>query len=58
MAAAGARADTLPFVEDLREVDRFRELVRLLERRGFGSERIEKILGRNVLDHAARVWAG
>ncbi|MER8182265.1 membrane dipeptidase [Kitasatospora sp. NPDC094015] len=58
VAAAGERADTLPFVLDLRGVDQFRELVRLLERRGFGSGRIEKILGRNFLDHAARVWAG
>ncbi|MFD5520957.1 dipeptidase [Streptomyces sp. NPDC127066] len=57
VGAAGERDDTLPFVLDLRGVDQFRELVRLLERRGYASERIEKILGRNFLDYADRVWA-
>lgn len=57
VSAAGERADTLPFVIDLRGVDQFRELIGLLEKRGFGSERIEKIMGRNFLDHAERVWA-
>ncbi|MEW1909256.1 membrane dipeptidase [Kitasatospora sp. NPDC085895] len=57
VGAAGERADTLPFVEDLRGVDQFRDLARLLERRGYRSERIEKILGRNFVDHAERVWA-
>ncbi|MEU1541297.1 hypothetical protein ABZ461_24930 [Actinacidiphila glaucinigra] len=32
-------------VVDLRGDDQFRELVRLLERRGYRTERIEKILG-------------
>ncbi|WP_369243839.1 hypothetical protein [Streptomyces sp. R41] len=45
------------FVLDLRGVDEFRELIRLLERRGCRSERIEKILGGNFLDYADRVWA-
>lgn len=57
VGAAGERADTLPFVLDLRGVDQFRELIRLLERRGYRSERIEKILGRNFADYADRVWA-
>ncbi|GGX83137.1 dipeptidase [Streptomyces fructofermentans] len=57
VGAAGERSDTLPFVLDLRGVDQFRELVRLLEARGYGSERIEKILGRNFADYAERVWA-
>lgn len=57
VGAAGERGDTLPFVLDLRGVDQFRELIRLLERRGYRSERIEKILGRNFLDYADRVWA-
>ncbi|MFK0168886.1 dipeptidase [Streptomyces sp. NPDC090306] len=56
VSAAGERADTLPFVIDLRGVDQFRELIRLLEKRGFGSERIEKIMGRNFLEYAGRVW--
>lgn len=42
---------------DLRGVDQFRELIRLLEQRGYSSGRIEKILGTNFLDYADRVWA-
>ncbi|MEU1203588.1 membrane dipeptidase [Streptomyces sp. NPDC005813] len=57
VGAAGERSDTLPFVLDLRGVEQFRELIRLLERRGYRSERIEKIMGRNFLDYAERVWA-
>ncbi|MGW5638092.1 dipeptidase [Streptomyces sp. NPDC003832] len=57
VSAAGERADTYPFVVDLRGVDQFRELIRLLERRGFSTERIEKIMGRNFVDYARRVWA-
>ncbi|MEU9410799.1 membrane dipeptidase [Streptomyces sp. NPDC048281] len=56
VGAAGERADTYPFVVDLRGVDQFRDLVRLLEKRGYRSGRIEKILGRNFLDYADRVW--
>ncbi|WP_329190202.1 hypothetical protein [Actinacidiphila glaucinigra] len=44
-------------VVDLRGVDQFRELVRLLERRGYRSERIEKILCGSFLAYASRVWA-
>lgn len=57
VGAAGERDDTLPFVIDLRGVDQFRDLVRLLEQRGYRSGRIEKILGTNFLDYADRVWA-
>ncbi|MCT4351773.1 dipeptidase [Streptomyces sp. Je 1-79] len=57
VGAAGERSDTLPFVLDLRGVDQFRDLIRLLEARGYRSERIEKIMGRNFLDYADRVWA-
>ncbi|WP_055589647.1 dipeptidase [Streptacidiphilus griseoplanus] len=57
VGAAGERSDTFPFVVDLRGVDQFHDLVRLLELRGYRSERIEKILGRNFLDYAERVWA-
>ncbi|MER7922868.1 membrane dipeptidase [Streptomyces sp. NPDC096057] len=56
VGAAGERADTYPFVVDLRGVDQFRDLTRLLEKRGYRSGRIEKILGRNFLDYAERVW--
>lgn len=57
VSAAGERADTLPFVVDLRGVDQFRELIRLLEQRGYSAGRIEKIMGRNFVDYAERVWA-
>jgi membrane dipeptidase len=56
VGAAGERADTLPFVIDLRGVDQFHKLIRLLEQRGHSSQRIEKILGRNFIDYAERVW--
>ncbi|MEV8098011.1 membrane dipeptidase [Kitasatospora sp. NPDC085879] len=55
VGAAGERADTLPFVEDLRGVDQFRDLARLLEQRGYRSERIEKILGGNFTAYAERI---
>lgn len=42
--------DAYPFVVDLRGVDQFRDLIRLLEKRGYRSEGIEKILNRNFLD--------
>ena len=54
--AAGERPDTYPFVVDLRGVDQFRELIRLLERRGFPSRVLEKGLGRNFVAYAERVW--
>lgn len=56
VGAAGERADTFPFVVDLRGVDQFHTLIRLLEQRGFSSGRIEKIMGRNFLDYADRIW--
>jgi len=57
VGAAGERADTFPFVVDLRGTDQFFTLIRLLEQRGHSSDRIEKILGRNFIDYAARIWA-
>lgn len=56
VGAAGERADTLPFVVDLRGVNQFRELAGRLERRGYGAARIEKILGRNYVRYATQVW--
>ncbi|MFB4278671.1 dipeptidase [Nonomuraea sp. MTCD27] len=55
-SAAGERSDTFPFVVDLRGVDQFRELARLLEERGYSSARIEKILGLNFYTYAKAVW--
>lgn len=56
VGAAGERSDTLPFVLDLCGVDQFARLAELLEREGFSARRIEKVLGRNFLDYARRVW--
>jgi membrane dipeptidase len=56
VGAAGERADTYPFVVDLRGVDQFRDLIRRLEARGWSSGRIEKIMGLNFLAYADRVW--
>jgi membrane dipeptidase len=56
VSAAGERADTLPFVIDLRGVNQFYELIRLLELRGYSQSRIEKILGTNFADYARRIW--
>ncbi|TDD76233.1 peptidase M19 [Actinomadura darangshiensis] len=55
-SAAGERSDTYPFVVDLRGVDQFRELARLLAERGFSPSRIEKILGLNFHNYAKAVW--
>ncbi|MFF3255126.1 hypothetical protein ACFYWP_29840 [Actinacidiphila glaucinigra] len=44
-------------VVDLRGVDQFRELLRLLERRGYRTERIEKILGGDFPAYFSRIWA-
>ena len=56
VGAAGERSDTFPFVVDLRGVDQFRELIRLLEQRGYSDGRIEKVMGRNFADYARRIW--
>lgn len=56
VGAAGERADTYPFVLDLRGVDQFRHLARLLEQAGYRDERIAKIMGGNFLAYAQRVW--
>jgi membrane dipeptidase len=57
VGAAGERADTLPFVLDLRGVDQFRTLIRLLAERGYREERIAKIMGGNFIAYADRVWS-
>jgi len=56
LGAAGERADTYPFVVDLRGPGQFRELAALLERRGHSETRIEKILGANFLRFAQDTW--
>jgi membrane dipeptidase len=56
IAAAGERADTHPFVDDLRGPDQFRKLYRLLAARGHKPARIEKILGQNFVRYARDIW--
>lgn len=56
VGAAGERADAYPFVEDLRGVDQFRKLARLLEQSGYREERIAKIMGGNFIAYADRIW--
>jgi membrane dipeptidase len=56
VGAAGERADTYPFVLDLRGVEQFRKLIRLLEAAGYREERIAKIMGGNFLAYAERSW--
>lgn len=56
IAAKGERADTHPFVFDLRGPDQFRKLARMLEARGHKPRVIEKVLGLNFVAYADRIW--
>ena len=56
IGATGERADTYPFVIDLRGVEQFRKLEGLLKAKGYSETRIEKIMGRNFLRFAGDVW--
>ncbi|THD64619.1 membrane dipeptidase [Phenylobacterium sp.] len=56
ISAPGERADTHPFVDDLRGPDQFRKLAGLLAARGHKTARIEKILGGNFVRYAHDIW--
>jgi membrane dipeptidase len=56
VSAAGERPDTLPFVVDLRGVNQFHDLANRLQKRGYTTGRIEKILGMNFVRYAKDVW--
>lgn len=56
IGAKGERADTYPFVVDLRGVEQFRKLATLLRAKGYSERRIEKILGLNFVRFARDVW--
>src|SRR3954471_10759137 len=56
IGAAGENPDTLPFCEELSGPDQYRRLIALLDRRGYGEARIEKIMGLNFLNFAREVW--
>ncbi|WP_051780078.1 dipeptidase [Janthinobacterium agaricidamnosum] len=57
ISAPGERDDIVPFLPDLGGQEKFLKLADLLARRGHTSARIEKILGRNFLRAAGRIWA-
>lgn len=56
ISAAGERPDTYPFVVDLRGPQQFHRLAQLLAQKGYGSARVEKILGLNFLRYAETIW--
>ena len=56
IGAKGERADTYPFVVDLRGVNQFRELGDRLAARGHKTTVIEKILGQNFHRYAREIW--
>jgi membrane dipeptidase len=56
IGATGERADTYPFVVDLRGVEQFRKLARLLKARGWRQGLIDKVLGLNFVAFAREVW--
>ena len=56
IGATGERADTYPFVVDLRGPDQFHKLARLLKARGYSERRIDKILGLNFVAYAREIW--
>lgn len=56
IAAKGERADTQPFVMDLRGPDQFRKLAGLLAARGHSQRVIDKVMGKNFVGYAQRVW--
>lgn len=58
VAATGEAPGVVPFVPGLEGPDQLRTLAALLDRRGFATGRIEKILGANFLAFARAVWGG
>jgi membrane dipeptidase len=56
IGAKGERADTYPFVVDLRGPDQFHKLARLLRAKGYSEQRIDKILGLNFVAYARKIW--
>ncbi len=56
ISATGERPDSFPFVVDLRGVQQFHQLADRLQKRGYTTGRVEKILGRNFLRYAQDIW--
>jgi membrane dipeptidase len=58
ISAPGEGPDTVPFVITLRGVNQFYELADRLQKKGFSTSRVEKILGGNFVRYARDVWGG
>ena len=56
IGAKGERPDTYPFVVELRGPGQYRTIVDLLGKRGVKPRVIDKVLGKNFVDYAGRVW--
>ena len=56
IAAAGEQPDTYPFVEDLRGVDQFHKLERMLVAKGLTSAQLDKLFGLNFVSYARTIW--
>jgi membrane dipeptidase len=58
ISAPGEGPDTVPFVVNLRGVNQFYELADRLQKKGYSTARVEKILGRNFVRYARDIWGG
>ncbi len=56
IGASGERADTFPFVADLRGPAQFDVLADLLRARGFTDSHLARLFGLNFLSYAERIW--
>ena len=56
ISTPGESADLLPFLTDIRDFNQFRQFASLLEKRGWSTTRIEKIVGANFVRYARDVW--
>lgn len=57
-AALGEGIDRYPFAMDLRGPTQFRRLIALLGKSGWGDDRIEKVMGLNLVRFLREVWGG
>ncbi len=57
VGAKGERPDTYPFMPELRGPGQYATIVDLLGKRGVKPRVIDKVLGKNFVDYAGRVWA-
>ena len=57
IAAPGEGVDVYPMVEDYNSVDRYRRLVADLQKRGWSTSRLEKLMGANFVRVYREAWA-